>query len=528
MQQTAADTYDEIPYGDYAFAATHPDRLASVAALYGLDPPPVESCRVLEIGCAVGGNLIPMALTLPGSRFVGIDVSPRQIEVGRARVAALGLSNVELRVEDILDFSADAGPFDYVVCHGVYSWVPAVVQDRIMQVCSSHLSPHGVAYISYNTLPGWHIRGMVRDLLNYQSRRFADSRERLAHARGMLDFVSRTFAPWDTLYANLMKLEVRELLEASDDYFFHEHLEEFNEPIYFSEFVRRCERHGLRFVAEADFLPGEQRIAPDVLQEVYEITPDQVHFEQLRDFLIARMFRKSLLCRQDAPVCELPRAASLLSLRMTGNLRPTVPNPDLVSDAAVEFLTPEGATVATNHPLTKTALYVLAAAAPRSLTFEELWSRLLGVLEPRGLRDGPEQRGEAARLLLRCYLGGMIGLHRCEPPLTAEVGERPCASPVARAQAAREMEKVINLRHKGVELSPFERLLIQQLDGRRDQSGLLQSLLQLADAHVFAIEHGGQPLTDRTQLEAVLRENLRAALVRFAQHALLLHDGARE
>jgi hypothetical protein len=41
-----------------------------VAALHGLDAPPVTRCRVLELGCASGGNLIPMAGTLPDCRFV--------------------------------------------------------------------------------------------------------------------------------------------------------------------------------------------------------------------------------------------------------------------------------------------------------------------------------------------------------------------------------------------------------------------------------------------------------------------------
>lgn len=522
MPHSPADTYDEIPYGDYAFAATHPDRMSAVASLFGLESPDIEACRVLEIGCAVGGNLIPMAFSLPGSQFVGIDVSPRQVEVGRERVAALGLANVELRVEDILAFPADAGQFDYILCHGVYSWVPPPVQARIMQVCGEHLSPQGVAYISYNTLPGWHIRGTVRDLLNYHSRRFSTSHERLAHARGMLEFVSRTFAPRDTLYANMIKLEVKELLEASHDYLFHEHLEDFNEPIYFSEFIRRAEAHALKFIAEADHLPGKQRIAPEILQEVYEITPDQVHFEQLHDFLIARMFRKSLLCRREAPLSASPRPDAIQSLRMTGNPRPADAQPDLVSDAPVEFLTSEGATIATNNPLIKTALCLLAQASPRSLTFDELWRGMLAILASRGLVDSSENRAEAGTMLLRCYLTGMIAVHRFEPPIALEIGERPCASPVARAQAARDMRKVTNLRHKRVELSPFERTLIQQLDGDRDKSGLLGALLQLAEAGALTIARDETPITDSAQLTSVMQSSIDAALRRFARQALLL------
>src|SRR5688572_30116936 len=117
----AAACYDEMPYGDYAFASTHPDRLAAVATLHGLTPPPLETCRVLELGCASGGNLIPMAITMPHAQFTGIDISPRQVARGEETIAALGLENIRLETADIVAFSAPPGSFDYVLCHGVYS-----------------------------------------------------------------------------------------------------------------------------------------------------------------------------------------------------------------------------------------------------------------------------------------------------------------------------------------------------------------------------------------------------------------------
>ena len=75
--ETATETgssysYDEIPYESYPFAQSHPDRLATLATLFGMKPQPIDDCRVLELGCASGGNLIPMAACLPGSKFVGI------------------------------------------------------------------------------------------------------------------------------------------------------------------------------------------------------------------------------------------------------------------------------------------------------------------------------------------------------------------------------------------------------------------------------------------------------------------------
>ena len=102
-------SYDLIPYVSKAYSQSHPDRLAAIATLAGLRPVPVVSCRVLELGCAAGGNLIPMAVALPGSTFLGIDLSSKQIDEGKRLVAELGLKNIELTRKDIQELGPDAG-----------------------------------------------------------------------------------------------------------------------------------------------------------------------------------------------------------------------------------------------------------------------------------------------------------------------------------------------------------------------------------------------------------------------------------
>lgn len=126
---------------------------------------PASSSRVLELGCGRGGNLVGLAATLPGATFLGVDHAPSQVADGVADAAALGLSNCEFRAVDIRHLELDLDPFDYIICHGVFSWVPLDVRDRILELNRALLAPGGIGFISFNTQPGWSARGMIRDVL---------------------------------------------------------------------------------------------------------------------------------------------------------------------------------------------------------------------------------------------------------------------------------------------------------------------------------------------------------------------------
>ena len=96
-----AEKYDAVAYQGQSNALSHPDRMAVVATLYGLAPPSVATCRVLEFGCSDGANLLPMAASLPDGQFVGCDLSPRAIAAARQAAAELGLANVTFVTGDL-------------------------------------------------------------------------------------------------------------------------------------------------------------------------------------------------------------------------------------------------------------------------------------------------------------------------------------------------------------------------------------------------------------------------------------------
>ena len=252
MKAALRTSYDEFPYQSVPLRQTHPDHLATVASLFGFDAPDIARARVLEIGCGSGGNLIPMAASYPGSTFVGIDLSTVQITHGATEIEALGLPNIRLQAVDVMAFDEAEPAFDYIIAHGIYSWVPAPVQDRILALCASLLAANGIAFVSYNTLPGWRMLSTVREAMLYHTRDVEDPQARIAKARATLDFLAEAVPERDSAYGRLLRLAAEHIRQKPDYYVLHEYLEEANEAVYFERFVERIGAHGLRYLGDSD------------------------------------------------------------------------------------------------------------------------------------------------------------------------------------------------------------------------------------------------------------------------------------
>jgi methyltransferase-like protein/protein-L-isoaspartate O-methyltransferase len=515
---TAPCPYDEVPYESRPFPQTHPGNLAAVATLFGMRPPPVETCRVLELGCAAGGNLLPLAVTLPAGRFVGIDLSARQAADGRRVAEALGLRNVELRHQSILDVGPELGEFDYVVCHGVYSWVPAAVQDKILDICARHLAPDGVAYVSYNTYPGWHLPGVARALMRFHADRFAGPADRVRQARAVLEALAAA-APEGDGYGTALRKELGLLRGVPDHYLYHEYLAEVNAPVYFHEFNARAEARGLQYLGEAALLDMlTDHLPPDVRQTLRLLAADLVQAEQYLDFLRNRRFRQTLLCRRGVPLNRSVNAEGLEALHVASAFRPVSERADLRSGAVEEFRTPRGLSLSTGEPLLKAALLHLAEVWPASVPARGLaaaaQARLGAGREAGALAAGPHAPPLLASLL-RCAAPTAVEFSVTPPRLAVEVSRRPAATALARLQAAAG-PTVINLRHQAVPLGALDRQVLRLLDGSRDRAQLLQALAgELGRAVPPATPEG------RPERQAVA-ELLDQCLLRLARHALLV------
>ncbi len=523
-------SYEDVPYASKPLYPTHPDCLATVATLLGMQPPAVHGCRVLELGCASAGNLIPMAATLPESRFVGIDLSPRQIASGQAVVDALGLSNIDLRALSILDVDEDLGEFDYIICHGVYSWVPPAVQDKILDICSRNLSANGVAYVSYNTYPGWHARGMVREIMGYHARQFADPLVRVQQARAFLEFLVKSTTEPDGPYARVLREEADLIRPKADYYLFHEHLEDVNQPVYFHQFAKHLADKRLQYLGEAWFHTNLSKFSADVQDTLQHLAADLVGLEQYIDFLDNRTFRRTLVCHDGVRLDRAPSAKTISSLHISALARPMSENPEVSSSRVEEFRADDGSSASTNIALVKAALLALFEAWPKALTFDELTaavqSRLAGAGGVAAL-GSPEILAET---LLQCYLSNVVSLHVAPARFALTPGERPLASPLARHQSAAG-SPITNLRHRIVELTENDRLVLGYLDGTRDRPAMLGALERALGDGTFQWDDDAPAQGDATEpagssgprgCRAPLAEWLEGSLKRLATCALLM------
>jgi methyltransferase-like protein/ubiquinone/menaquinone biosynthesis C-methylase UbiE len=486
MPEAGAQSYDATPYPGLSYAQTHPDRLAMLAMLLGLEPAPVERCRVLELGCGTGGNLLPMAYSLPEAAFVGVDYSARQIEVCRKQAAAIGLDNVEFVDADIAALPPDLGEFDYIVAHGLYSWVPAPVRDALLAACRRHLAPHGVAYVSYNTYPGWHSLEGIRDLMLYRTRGLDDPAERVAEARSIVTFLADSLAEDRSAYSAFVRAYAEEVMPklvdepaAADALLLHDELEAVNQPVYFHEFAAHVARHGLRYLCEAQLssvMP--ERLPPGAAERLQAIARDAIDVEQYMDYLKNRTFRQTLLCHDERPASRGIDVEAVRRMHASSRARPVSDSPDLAGATTEEFVGLDDASFKTNHPLTKAAFAELHRRSPSALAFDELVEVAAAALGRNDVGDLAPHASELAANLVRAhaYSDSLIGLHAYRPRFALEPPERPLASASARAQAAAGSSVITNLRHERVTLDAGERELLLLLDGTCDRSALASAL----------------------------------------------------
>lgn len=528
---TLARSYDDMPYPGRAYAHTHPDYVAVLATLLGLKPPPIARCRVLEVGCAAGANLMPMAVSLPKASFVGIDLSPRQIAQGQRTIDALGITNITLLARDLQDIGNELGQFDYIIAHGVYSWAPAPVRDRLMALIKRCLTPDGIAYISYNTYPGWYILGAIRDLMLYTVRGVEDPQDRASMALALLDMLAESdsehagaFNSFIAAYAGQFRAMLDRLGPLSHAFLLHDALEVVNEPVSFAQFAAHAAQHGLQYLCETEFpmvLP--QGLKPETVDAMRSFSRSGIDLEQYMDFLRGRQFRQTLLCHDHLKIRRTLRPERLTGMAVAALMRPETQPVDLANETPVVFRNLHDVAFTVTAPITKAALLYLAEASPRAVSFATLVAKARRRAAEGGaaLRDA-EPSALARRLggdLLRAFATAttLVSFHLHPPLVAIQPGDRPKATALVRLEAQTGIE-VTNLYHDVLQLDPFDRLLLQLLDGQRDRAAIVREMAGAIAAGRVQYVNEAHVSAPRAGLEVEIEQRLRW----FAQAALLV------
>lgn len=512
-------SYDQIPYESFAIPETHPDFLATLGRLLGLAVADPERCRVLELGAATGGNLIPMAFHLPWSTFVGVELSAEQARRGQAMIDALGLTNVRLLHQDILDVDETQAPFDFILVHGVYSWVTEVVKEHILRLCGRLLSERGIAYLSYNILPGWRQRGMLRDMLLFHCRTATAPGERLILARALLERLHKGLENDRRPEAQTLRREVDYLRSARPSYLYHEYLEETNSPELFSDVMARASRHGLGFLAESKLHTMFASTLGPAAQRALDGLGDQIVQEQYMDFLRLRAFRQTLLVRAEArPSLEID-LERLDAFAFYADLQP-LKRVQLNRIKPQDYAAPDGGLLHLEHPLTKALVGALAQIYPNAMPLDALLAEAGKLVNAAGGGRYAADRDACLAELFNLYVSQGVGLTQRTTRWPNAVGAQPTATPLARAQAVSGEGHVASVRHRSLGLDALSARVLSRLDGSRDRDALLADLIAAArDDPAVAAALGA--VADGGRVDRIAPERIDLLLGVFARAGLL-------
>ena len=508
--------YNQLPYPSMPFPDTQPAHLAALATLFGLVPPDVGRARVLELGCASGGNIIPLAARFPDASFVGIDLSRRHVDDGNKRIAALAVANVSLLQADLTTLDMAGQQFDYVICNGVFSWVPKAAQDGIFRLCRQTLAPNGVVTISYNVLPGWHLRMVIRDLCLHYAGTEGTPQERVTKARTALERIAEASDKTDP-YGLVLRTEARRLANVPASYILGEFLAPDNSPCSVQDFISRAAHWGFDYLCEVDLcavIPPALDLSLRARITAFD-SSNRSEMEQHIDFLTGRLFRRSVLIpnQSTTSVARKPDPERLGMLHISSPVRLDATKS---TDRLGVFMDDQARPVSVKDPLIRQAISRLEHAFPATLTLDQL-------IENHDHDAPPDIQPRIRKVVFAMLLAGRANISTVKLRTGRAADGQPKAWQVAQLEAASGQPWITSLRHVGMAAHPMLKALLPHLDGTNDRVALRAKLAAaLQDGTVQVPELAAdQPPPSQERIEEVADQYIEWALSYLARHAFL-------
>jgi methyltransferase-like protein/cyclopropane fatty-acyl-phospholipid synthase-like methyltransferase len=518
-------SYDELPYESYPYAQTHPANLRTLGVLFGMMPVPLETARILELGCAAGNNILPLALDYPKAKIVGVDLSKVQIDQANKQVSDLKLKNIEFRHCSIMDIDQEFGEFDYIIAHGVLSWVPEDVQEKIFDICGTNLSPNGIAYISYNTLPGWNMVRSIRDMMLYHTQNFQNPHEKVQQSRLLLQFIIEATENSNSPYAQVLKNEAKVLANQPDHYLRHDHIEENNIQLYFHEFAAKAKNRKLQYLGDANIPTMYLGNMPAKVVEKLQAINDIVRTEQYMDFITNRRFRCSLLCKETVKLNRNLNNDDLKNFYISMIIDPekalnTVNLND--KDETLKFFINNNneSFISSASPIMKAILYTFAENKNYSLKVDQVVKLASQKLEDA---DRVAIKNELLNNGMKLVLAGYMNI--CSEPTNYvnELTQKPKASKLIQYQAERMPGFwVTNQKHERLGINLFEKYVLRYLDGNNTKEEIIDKVMNHIKNDELTVSRDGAKITDDKLIREELSSILENTLVKFAPSAVLI------
>jgi SAM-dependent methyltransferase len=302
----------DVAYTGDFYDHLSPARLAYTAAINGYQAPRLDrSFAWCELGCGKGVTALALAALHPAGEFHACDLNATHIAYGERLRGAAGVRNLRLYAKSIGELLREELPaFDFIVLHGVYSWVPPAVRDEIGAFLRSRLKPGGLAMVSYNAMPGWaHLQPLRRMMRAYAETVPGDSFDKARGAFGYLQSLAKARAGYfSTLPAAAAHLE--SVAQHDIRYVAHEYLTPHGDPFYFAEVEAAMRAAGLAFAGCAEAADNYAPLTmPAALLALLPAAHTRSMLETHRDFVQNNAFRRDVYAAQ--PAAWQPEALSL-------------------------------------------------------------------------------------------------------------------------------------------------------------------------------------------------------------------------
>lgn len=519
-----AVSYNDIPYTSYVFSHCQPTRLHALAKIKGFDPVPVETAKILEIGCSFGGNLVPFAIRHPHSFTVGIDLSQEQINIGQQMIQHIGLQNVELVAADISNVSFNI-KFDYIICHGVFSWVPDFVQDAILEVIQQNLSPKGIAFISYNTYPGWKIKEIAKDFMLFGSNSDLEKMARVEQSFEMMKFTQNILKSKNDAVSKINCDNFEHIMSSQKNYIAHEYFEIYNKPFYFRQFIDKINNHSLSYIADSSTptIFTQSIFKDNQYNDIRAYFNNKLeNIEQYIDFIQNRQFRCSIITHQSHSD----------EMNVTNN----IDNYFLCYHFFDLYIFIDSFYLSSKEDGNKEWVLVDKNISFKSTTLNDaLFSYLQKANSAckvktifEALKDNPEYNEEE----LKGIIWTIIHLHNVylsfDEKKNTPYGKKPHICHLYRnwisfIENNPNITALANKYYYTIGLSPLIKYLVPHLDGTKTMKDLILIVREAFDNEFLVIEEDGKKLTNKEISDSKIRSYIKMDLEHLAAHGFFNH-----